>query len=119
VFNRQTAAYDAPVAAHPFNPRAGAWGALEIGFRYSVLDLNYHAGLMSTAPAPDAIRGGRERNLSFAIDWYPNSVVRFIFDIEHVTIDRLSPNAALYSTPVGAQIGQSYDALAVRSQFAF
>lgn len=119
VFNRQTAAFDAPVPAHPFNPKAGAWGAVELGFRYSVLDLNYDAGVLASLPAADAVRGGRERNLSFIIDWYPNSIVRFIFDVEHVTIDRLSPNAALYATPVGVQIGQSYDALAIRSQFAF
>jgi hypothetical protein len=42
-----------------------------------------------------------------------------------VTIDRLSPAASasaastLWLTPVGAQIGQSYDVFAVRSQFAF
>ena len=42
-----------------------------------------------------------------------------MFDYEHVRIDRLSPNAALYQTPTGAQIGQTYDTIAVRSQFAF
>jgi hypothetical protein len=36
-----------------------------------------------------------------------------------VEIGRLSPNALIYQTPAGAQIGQSYDAISVRSQFAF
>ena len=42
-----------------------------------------------------------------------------MLDYEHVHIDRLSPNAAIFATPVGAQIGQTYDAIAVRSQFSF
>ena len=42
-----------------------------------------------------------------------------MFDYQHVRLDRLSPDAALYQTALGAQIGQSYDAFSVRSQFAF
>jgi hypothetical protein len=42
-----------------------------------------------------------------------------MFDVDHVEIDRLSPNATLYQTPTGAQIGQSYTAIAVRTQAAF
>jgi len=37
----------------------------------------------------------------------------------YVEIGRLSPNAGIYQTPAGAQIGQSYDAISVCSQFAF
>jgi hypothetical protein len=51
-----------------------------------------------------------------------------MLDYQHVKISRLSPCgptsasascATIWVTPVGAQIGQSYDAVAVRSQFAF
>ena len=42
-----------------------------------------------------------------------------MLDVDHVHIDRLSPNAAAYATPVGAQIGQSFTAVAVRTQAAF
>ena len=38
---------------------------------------------------------------------------------QHVEIDRLSPNAVNFQTPVGAQIGQSFNAIAVRTQAAF
>ncbi len=119
VYNRQTAAFDAPIPAHPFSWSGGTWGAWEFGVRYSDMDLNYHAGLLGTAPAADAIRGGEERNVSVGLNWYPNPVVKFMFDFEHVQIYRLSPSATLYLTPTGAQIGQTYNALAVRSQFAF
>jgi len=40
-------------------------------------------------------------------------------DYEHVHLGRMSPNAAFYATPTGAQIGQTYDAVAIRSQFSF
>jgi phosphate-selective porin OprO/OprP len=42
-----------------------------------------------------------------------------MLDFDHVDIGRLSPNAAIYSTPVGAQIGQTYNVIALRSQAAF
>jgi len=118
-YNAQTAAFDAPPVAHPFSVKDGTWGAWEIGLRWSEIDLNYRAGLAGTAPGADAIRGGDEQNLAVGLNWWPNPLVRFMLDYEHVRIDRLSPNAALYQTPTGAQIGQTYDTVAVRSQFAF
>jgi phosphate-selective porin OprO/OprP len=118
-YNTQTAAFDAPPVDHPFSLRDGAWGAWEIGLRYSDINLNYHQGAANTAPGADAIRGGEEQNLTAGLNWYPNSLVRFILDYQHVRLERLSPNAALYQTPTGAQIGQSFDSIAVRSQFAF
>ena len=42
-----------------------------------------------------------------------------MFEYQHVNIDRLSPSAATYMTPVGAEVGQSYNTIAVRSQLAF
>lgn len=119
VYNKQTAAFDAPIPGHPFDWNAGTWGAWEIGLRYSDTDLNYHPGAPHHAQPADGIRGGEEQNVSLDLNWYPNAVVKFMLDWEHVRILRLSPNASVYQTPTGAQIGQTYDALAVRSQFAF
>jgi hypothetical protein len=36
-----------------------------------------------------------------------------------VQIDRLSPSASAFSNPTGAQIGQTYNAVALRSQVGF
>jgi phosphate-selective porin OprO/OprP len=119
VYNAQTAAFDAVSPAHPFNLKAHTWGMWELGLRYSQLDLNYDAGSAGSAPLADAIRGGREQGVTAGLNWYPNSVVRFMLDYQHARIDRLSPSAALYQTPSGAQIGQSYNVLTARSQFAF
>ena len=120
VYNSGTAAFDGPAKInHGFDPRNGGLGAWELALRWSDMDLNYHAGAAGTAPAADAIRGGDQSIFSAGINWYPNPVIRFMLDYQHVRIDRLSPNAAAYATPTGAQIGQSYNALALRSQVAF
>jgi phosphate-selective porin OprO/OprP len=83
------------------------------------MNLNYHAGPAGTAPAADAIRGGEQQIFSAGLNWYPTPIARFMLDYQHVRIDRLSPSASAYATPAGAQIGQNYNAVALRSQVAF
>ena len=118
-YNAQSGAFDAIPVAHPFSLKGGTLGAWELGVRYSDINLNYHSGAAGAAPAADGIRGGEEKNTSVALNWYPNSVVRFMVDYAHVDLSRLSPNATLYQTSAGAQIGQHYDVLSGRAQFAF
>jgi phosphate-selective porin OprO/OprP len=119
-YNQGTGAFDGPTAInHVFNPAAGGIGAVELALRWSDINLNYHAGSAGAAPAADAIRGGEQQILTAGLNWYPTPIVRFMLDYQHVRIDRLSPSASAYSTPPGAQIGQSYDAVALRSQVAF
>ena len=124
-YNAQTAAFDSPVVAHPFSLSQRAWGALEIALRYSDMDLNYKPGAAGTLQTGSSIRGGDEQNLSAALNWFPNNVVRFMLDYQHVRIDRLSPAtttaaaSGIWLTPPGAQIGQNYDVFELRSQFAF
>jgi phosphate-selective porin OprO/OprP len=118
-YNRSTFAFDAPALAHAFDPANGQWGAFELVGRYSVADLNYHQGLPGQVGPADAIRGGEQKILAAGLNWYLNPAIRFMFDYQHVDIDRLSPSASSYATPVGAQIGQSYNAVSVRSQLAF
>lgn len=118
-FNAANWAFDAPAVNHPFSYADGAWGAWELAFRYSDIDLNYHAGAPGSAPAADAVRGGEQKIWAGGLNWYPNAVVRFMLDYQDVRIDRLSPSAATFATPNGAQIGQHYHAISFRSQFAF
>jgi phosphate-selective porin OprO/OprP len=119
VYNASTAAFDGPTIAHPFSLKGGTWGALELAARYSVADLNFDPGLAGHAPPADGIRGGDQSIWSVGLNWYPNPVFHVMFDVDRVTIDRLSPSATNFSTPAGAQIGQSYTAVAVRTQAAF
>ena len=133
VYNKQTAAFDAPIVAHPFSlDGGGGLGAWELVTRYSDMDLNYHQGAFRTAPTPTAIRGGEEQNITLGLNWYPNQFTKFMLDVSEVQINRLSPctnigtgvnntctGTVLWQTPVGAQIGQTFTDVAVRSQFAF
>jgi phosphate-selective porin OprO/OprP len=118
-YNLNTFAFDAPTIDHPFSPADGTWGAFELAARYSDMDLNYHAGLPGVAPTTDAVRGGEQRITSIGMNWYMNPIVRFMLEYQDVRVDRLSPNAATFTTPAGAQIGQHYHAIALRSQMAF
>ena len=118
-FNPNTFAFDAPPVDHPFDLKQGTWGAWEAALRYSDLDLNYHQGSAGLANPTDGVRGGDQQIFSAGLNWYWNPVIRFMLDYQHVKIDRLSPNATTFATPVGAQIGQTYDAISLRSQLAF
>src|SRR5580704_8408391 len=123
-YNASTGAFDGPPVAHPFSLKDHTWGAWELGFRYSDMDLNYHAGAPGTFQSATGIRGGDEQNFTAGLNWYPNPVFRFMFDYQYVRLDRLSPavNAAgdtgIWLTPEGAQIGQNYSVFSIRSQFA-
>jgi phosphate-selective porin OprO/OprP len=118
-YNTGNFAFDAPTIDHPLDFANGTFGAVELAMRYSVLNLNYNQGRPGAAPLADSVRGGEQKIYGAGINWYVNPAIRFMFDFQHVDIDRLSPNAATYSTPVGAEIGQKYNVIAVRSQLAF
>jgi len=119
LYNASTGAFDGPNVAHPFSRADGGWGAWELAVRYSDANLNYDPGAPGSAPGPAAIRGGDQAIWSVGMNWYPNQVFHFMLDFDHVDIERLSPNGANFSTPDGAQIGQSYNVIALRSQAAF
>jgi phosphate-selective porin OprO/OprP len=119
-YNQGNAAFDGPTTIkHVFDPKNGGFGAIELALRFSDMNLNYHAGAAGAAPGADGIRGGEQQIFTAGINWYPTPIVRFMLDYQHVRVDRLSPSASAYVTPAGAQIGQSYNAVALRSQVAF
>jgi phosphate-selective porin OprO/OprP len=110
-YNPAEARFDAPKMAYNFNPEAGTWGAFELVARYSDMDLNFHAGTAGAAGVGDFVRGGEQKISTVGLNWYLNPAMRIMFDYQHVNIDRL--NAA------GAQIGQTYNAVAARFQYAY
>jgi len=97
--------------AKPFDRSKGTWGAWEIAARYSVLDLNDHAGVFGQAAPAGGIRGGEQKITTVGLNWYPNSVVRFLLDYQWADVTRL--NAA------GANIGEDVNVVSFRSQYAF
>lgn len=116
-YNPAEARFDAPKPNYNFNPAAGTWGAFEIAARYSDLDLNYHdCGAGKAIPAAgigcfDAIRGGEQKISTLGLNWYLNADIRFMLDYQFVDVNRY--NAA------GLQVGQKYNAIALRSQLSF
>jgi phosphate-selective porin OprO/OprP len=119
-----TATFDPPRGDKPFSLKDRQWGVWEIAARYSDLDLNYHAGAPGTAPAASAIRGGEQKNVTLGLNWYPNSVVRFQADYQHVDVNRLSPGGTAFGSgtatpPAGAQVGQELNIWSFRTQYAF
>ena len=118
-YNMSTFAFDAPPIDHPFDFHNHTWGAWELAARYSDLDLNYHEGAFGQAIPLDGVRGGEQQIYSASLSWYLNPIVRFVLEYQHVDVDRLSPSGTTFLTPTGAQIGQNYDTIAIRSQLAF
>ena len=94
-----------------FDPSKGTWGAWELAGRYSRLDLNDQAGLAGAAAPLGGIRGGEQTITTVGVNFYPNPVVRFLFDYQWIRTHRLNP--------AGAQIGEDANVASFRSQFAF
>jgi phosphate-selective porin OprO and OprP len=126
-YNMTTAAYQAPRPRLPFNASGGI-GAWELALRFSHMDLNYAEGVEGAAASANSIRGGLQDIWTVGINWYVAPSLRFILNYQRVDIDRFNPagpgnltpfGAAPATPPIGVQIGQQYDAIALRSQFSF
>lgn len=113
-----TGGFGAVRPAKPFDLKAGQWGAWELAGRYSSLDLNDNEGVVGLVTPVNGVRGGEQDITSLGLNWFPNNVVRFQLQFQDVSVDRLNPGAVGLATP-GAQIGQDYQAVSVRSQVAF
>lgn len=120
-YNAQNAAFSQPKPRVAFSPSNGGWGAWELAARYSVLDLNYREGHAGAATPVGGVRGGEQKIWTVGVNWYPNSVIRFAFDYEHVDVDRLGTIAAFdgHAAVANTQVGQDIDILALRSQISF
>lgn len=110
-YNAAEARFDAPKQNYNFDPGNGAWGALELAARYSVLDLNHREGVFGAATPVGGVRGGEQKIMTLGFNWYLNPAIRVMLDWQHVDIDRLNAG--------GAQVGQEYDAVAARGQLTF
>ena len=84
----------------------------------------------SAALAGDTVRGGEQTIITAGLNWYPNATIRFLLNYQWVDIDRPDPgNGVVANTTIfggapsvagnGAQIGQDYQAISVRSQVSF
>jgi phosphate-selective porin OprO/OprP len=112
-YNAASATWASPRPDKPFSLKGNGIGAWELAARYSVLDLNFREGLGGSglAAATGGIRGGRQKTFTAGLNWYPNNVVRLLFNYEHAEIARLNAT--------GANIGQDVDLVTARAQFSF
>lgn len=122
-YNKATASFTAPKPDNPFTFDNPGWGAWELAARYSDLDLNYHAGVVGLAAPSGGVRGGEQRIISAGINWYPNNVVRFALDYQHIDLSKIDAGT-LDSTglPVPyylGNIGQKVNVVELRSQVSF
>ena len=109
-YRTELGAYGLPKPAQNFTIDKGGLGAWEVAARYSDLDLDYHAGQAGLAIPADGIRGGDQRIWSAGVNWYPNQVLRFMLDYQHVDVSRL--NAA------GAPLDGTLDDVSLRLQLS-
>jgi phosphate-selective porin OprO/OprP len=93
------------------DPSQGAWGAWEVAGRYSVLDLDDRPGSAGFAAPFGGVRGGVQKITSVGLNWYPNSVIRFLLDYQWTNAERLSAT--------GAPLDEDGRTISLRSQFAF
>lgn len=115
-WSKKNGAFASERVAAPLNPDEGDWGAWELAGRWSVLDLNDNetsVGAASTLGAPTAIvRGGEQEIATLGLNWRPNSLVRFMLNYQSTEIERIDA-AGL------TDIGQSFEAVSLRTQLAF
>lgn len=126
-YNPVTGSFQNPRPMVPFSGNGG-FGAFELAARYSRMNLNFMEGLEGTAAATSAVRGGDQAITTLGVNWFPNPNIKVMLNYLMIDVDRLNPagpgnttpfGAAPNTPPVGVQIGQDLDVIALRSQFSF
>jgi len=80
-YDRKNGVFDRVRPKRDFAPWNGQWGAWEMAFRYSVLDLSDRG-----------LQGGKGRNLTAGLNWYLYPTMRVMLNyVYSVTQDRANP----------------------------
>jgi phosphate-selective porin OprO/OprP len=106
-YNPASASYGGVKPAHPFSLDGGGWGAWEIAGRVSTIDLNNQLGTAT------GIAGGRQTVYTAALNWYLNGNVRFMLDYLHGNVSKQASSVS------SADVGSTFNAVAMRTQVAF
>jgi phosphate-selective porin OprO/OprP len=110
-YSTGSAAFARPKVAEPFS-LGGGLGAWELSARWSVMNLN--SGVTPGVPqsVTGGVFGGYQQIFGTALSWYPNDWVRLMLQFQYVNVNRLDSAGT-------TQIGQRFETLAGRAQFAF
>jgi phosphate-selective porin OprO/OprP len=120
-----TGAYTNPMPTRRFSPWENDYGpgAWELVGRFSTISLNdrFIPGIAPAATS-NAVGGGNQSVYAVGLNWYPDANIRFMFDYLHGNIDKRFSTAAgggIAGTPLGTPVGGNFDAVVLRTQFAF
>jgi phosphate-selective porin OprO/OprP len=102
-YNMASASYVRPSPDQPFNPMNGDWGAWELAGRYSSTDLDYHL------TSADHVFGGLQNIWSAGVNFYPNDVLKFMFDFQHVDVKNIG----------ALNVDGQYSTINIRTQVSF
>lgn len=103
-------AFAMPTPDDPFSIDQGI-GAWELVGRFSDIDLNDNQGIADETAPTDGVRGGDQRIWTTGINWYPNSLFRFMLDYQNIGVSRLSSS--------GANVGQTIQAISLRAEISY
>ena len=126
-YNPVTGTFQNPRPKAPLGTDGGL-GAWEFAARFSRMNLNFQEGLAGTAAEPDAVRGGDQQIWTLGVNWFPNANVKVMLNYLLIDVDRLNPagpgnlqpfGPAPNTPPIGVNVGQELDVIALRTQFSF
>ena len=103
-YDPANASFRRPSPDAPFDPLAGNWGAWEIAGRYSSVNFGYD---ITSSTVADRVFGGQQQIASAGVNFYPNDILRFLFDYQNVTlrnIGALNDNGHYSTVNVRGQI---------------
>ena len=125
-YNTQNGAFTSPRPAKFIGGKdeTSGYGAWEIAARYSDVDLDYNAGAPGEALPTGGVRGGHQKIWTAGLNWYLNQAFRMTASYQLVDVERLSPGGTAFGAgaltpPAGAEIGQTFNIFALRTQLSF
>jgi phosphate-selective porin OprO/OprP len=110
MYKSSLGAFAMPDPADPFTISHGT-GAWELVGRYSDLDLNQGVGLEGDKTPYGGVRGGDQKIWTVGLNWYPDSLFRFMLDYQNIGINRLAST--------GEDVGQTVQAVSMRAEISY
>ena len=80
VLTGESASYKGVIPANPFNPFTGTWGAFEIAFRYSQLDVDDDVFDLGFADPRRAAE--RAQQFTAGVNWYVNNNIKLALNYD-------------------------------------
>lgn len=103
-------AFAMPNPEDPFTINHGI-GAWELVGRFSDLDLNQGVGTDGDKTPYGGVRGGDQKIWTVGLNWYPDSLFRFMLDYQNIGISRLSST--------GEDVSQTVQAVSMRAEISY